>query len=430
MIGFSHRNLDNREFLLVFVGLALLLRLLLMPFFAHVDLFSEYRRIVFAIENGHLLDNSHRLAVYYIEMLFAWIATWFIPITDGLFALPDPTQSTAGTTDYGFFLTDPYVYRYLFFFKLPYLIFDLATAALIWRFVDDVRLRRLALLIWLFNPLTLFSTYIFGRFEVISLFFLCLTALNLKHHRYLLGALSFAVALWCREINLLFAPFFLLSVIDIKEHWFKNGIIIGLASLIIIAFVVLPAHIITAFGGNTQLFLDPETARSTDALNKLLSLGYHWFYPIIIGIMALLFYAWEMLDRPHAERFVISCALVLFVYFAFNVHSVHYAAWLMLFPILSIQYGARVIMPCIALWFAWLVLWLLKTDAGVFTLFLAAPLHTDFIGTGVFPNFFNAHIASGQFDLYQAIQMMRAVFASVLGYFAYRLIKRSRVSGE
>ena len=223
-------RLNNRQFLALAIGLAVLVRLLAMPFFAHVDLFSECRRVFYAIENGYFLENSHRVVVYYIELGFAAFSGLFINVTDGLFHLEDPKQSTASLVDYGFFLNDPNLYRHLFFFKLPYLIFDLATAAVIWKFVDNKNLRRLALLIWLFNPITFFATYIFGRFEVIGLFFLALTALQLKNRNFLLACLCFVLALHSREINLMFAPFLLLSMIDHKDHWLRSAI--ALLSLI------------------------------------------------------------------------------------------------------------------------------------------------------------------------------------------------------
>lgn len=417
-------KLDNRQFLYGCLGIALVVRLCIMPFFAHVDLFSEYRRVLFALEHGHLLDNSHRILVYYIEIAFAWLSTWFIPVEAALFHLPDPTQSTASLNDYRYFLNDPYVYRYLFFFKLPYLLFDLATALLIWRFIDNPTGKRIALLLWLFNPLTIFATYIFGRFEVISLFFLCLTAYQLKQHKVLLAALTFGVSLWCREINLLFLPILLIAVIDPKDSVLRNALIIGICLAIILSLMLLPDTLLPALGGNLQLFLDPATARSTESLNKLLSLGYHWFYPVVIGLLAVVIYTWESLHLEHAERFVVGSGLMLLVYFAFNVHSIQYAAWLMIFPVLAISYNSKVVIPFVGLWLAWLVLWLLKTDGGVFTLFLAAPLSIDFMSMGQFPRYFNQHIATPELTLGQAIAIMRSVFATVLAFLAYRLIVR------
>lgn len=419
------KSLNNRQFFILALGSAVVLRLCLMPFFTHTDLFSEARRIFYVIEHGYLFDQGHRLVVYYIEMLFTAFSMLFIDVSDGLFQLTDPTQSTSDTVDYGFFLQDPNIYKHLFFFKLPYLLFDVATAVVIWRFIDDPKYKKLALLIWLFNPITLFATYIFGRFEVISLFFLAMTALQLKYHRVFLASFMFALSLHCREINLLFAPFFLLAVIDFKDHPFKNLSCLVLCTAIIGVTFIAPAWLIKISGGDLMLFVDPNATAGSDAFEKMLSLGYYWFYPIIIALSALAIYAWEIGDRPHHERFVITAALAICIYFGFNVHSVHYTAWFVLFPVMALQFNKNLVVPFLALFGVWLIMWLLKTDYGVFTLSLAAPLSTELIDTGHFPTFFQRHIATETFTLYQAIQIVRSLFLVVMGFFAYRLLKNN-----
>lgn len=422
------KPLNNRQFLVLALGLAVILRLLLMPFFAHVDLFSEYRRVIYVLENGLYLDNAHRPLVFYIEMFFVWLSKLFINFSDQLFQLTDPKQSVSGLLDYGFFLNDPNIFRHLFFFKLPYLLFDIATALVIWRFIDKPEHKKIALLIWLFNPITLFATYIFGRFEVISLFFLAATALQLKQDHLIKATLLFGLALLCREINLLFTPFFLIALIDFKDPAFKNALLILVSSVIIATIYLMPAWLMTKLGGDVMLFIGPETSKDTEAFSKLLSLGYYWFYPVIIGLACLVIYAWEIVSRPHAERYVLCCAVALFIYFGFNVHSVHYAAWLVIFPVLSLQYGKHVVLPFVVLSGAWVVLWLLKTDTGVFTLFLAAPLSSDFIGMGHFPSFFQQHLASPNLSLHQVIQIMRALFFVVMVFFTYRLLTNRATS--
>jgi hypothetical protein len=232
-----------------------------------------------------------------------------------------------------------------------------------------------------------------------------------------------AIALICREINLLYAPFLFIALIDFKDHWFRNVITLSCCAAIVVAISLLPNYLINLSGGNTQLFIDTSATQPNHSLNALLSLGYYWFYPIVICLAVLAIYQWEIGTRAKAERFVLSASVVLFIYFGFNVHSVHYAAWLVLFPILSMQYGKNVVLPFMALFGVWLVLWLLKTDNGVFTLFLAAPLSTDFIGMGHFPTFFRQHIATDTFTLHQAIQLMCSIFLIVMGFFAYRVLR-------
>ena len=416
------KQLNNRQFFIATLGVAVMLRLLLMPFFSHVDLFSEYRRVFYVLQNDLYLENSYRYVTFSIELIFAAFSQLFINISDGIFHLENPANSTASLTDYHFFLADTNVFRHLFFFKLPYLIFDIATALVIWRFVDKPEYKRLALLLWLFNPVTLFATYIFGRFEVFGLFFLALTALQLKQDRLLFASLAFGLALLCREINLLFVPFLLLSQIDFKDHWLRNGLVLSTSAIIIFVVYSLPDWTLTALGGETGLFFEPNSAEKTNPINKLLSLGYFFIYPIVICLAVLAIYTWEIGKRPHAERFVIASAITLFIYFAFNSHSVHYSAWLVLFPVLSIQYGRRVVLPFLLFFGAWIVLWLLKTDLGVFTLFLAAPLSSEFINIGHFPSFFEQHLASDDLTLHQTIKIVKSLFVVVMGFFAYRLV--------
>ena len=419
------RTLNQRQFFIAAMGVAILIKLLLMPFFAHVDLYSEARRVFYVIENDHLFDNSHRFVVFYIEVFFASLSHLFIDVTEGLFHIEDPTQSVSGIVDYGYFLNDPNIYRHLFFFKLPYLLFDIATAIVVWKFIDKPAYRRIALLIWLFNPLTLYSTYIFGRFEVISLFFLSMSALQLKYDRVFLATIFFAITLHCREINLLYMPFFLLAVIDYKDHWFRNIIVTTSCAAIIVMIYLLPDFMINLSGGNTLLFVDPNAGVQDAPLNKLLSLGYHWFYPVIICLAVLAIYQWEIGYKAKAERFVVCASIVLFIYFGFNVHSIHYASWLVLLPILSMQFKRKVLLPFIALSVAWIALWLLKTDTGVFTLFLAAPLTTDFIGLGHFPTFYQQIVHGSPLTLHQSIQIMRSLFFVVMCFFTYRLLTQT-----
>ncbi len=418
-------RLNNKDYLILVLGCAVVLRLLLMPFFSHVDLYSEYRRVFYVLENELFFENSYRFVTFWLELIGAAFSTLFIDVSDGLFHLEDHTKSTANLTDYGFFLNDPNIFRHLFFFKLPYLIFDIATAVVIWKFIDNPVYKRLAILIWLFNPVTIFATYIFGRFEVFGLFFLALTALQLKNHRLLLACVCFALSLHCREINLLFFPYLLIALIDFKDHWLRTACVLLLSTLIVLGVYFLPDWVLSKLNsGPPLLFVDPTAQHDSEIVNKLFSLGYYWFYPIIICFAGLAYYCWEQKAVSHAERFVVTCACVLFVFFAFNSHSVHYSSWLVIFPILSMAYGRKVLFPFVAFSFVWVCLWLLKTDAGVFTLFLAAPLNPDFIGLGHFPTLFAQYIASEHLTLNRAIEVVRSLFFVTMAFFAFRVLKR------
>ena len=207
------QNTKLKRYFIVAITLGLLLRLGLMPFFSHVDLFSEYRRVFFALQTESYFPGAHRFVVFYIEMFFAWLIPPFIHDAESIFYLPAPTNSTASLSDYFFFVADPHVFRHLFLLKVPYLLFDLATALVVWRYLDRFEHKKIGLLIWLFNPITLYAIYIFGRFESIGIFFLAMTAQSVQRERFITASIYFGVALHCREINILLAPFFLLSIV-------------------------------------------------------------------------------------------------------------------------------------------------------------------------------------------------------------------------
>lgn len=414
------QRLETRQFIYLAIGCAVILRLLLMPFFAHVDLFSEYRRVHYVIDNGLYLAHTTRIFTFYVEVLFSYLSHPFAPSSNISFYLPDPSNSTASVPDYFLFLQDPNVFRYLFLFKLPYLCFDLGIAAVLWRFIDDIKIRRVALLLWLFNPITIYATYIFGRFEVIGIFFIALTALQLKNGRIFLGATCFAFALLSREIYLLLTPFFLIACLDFKDHWLKNLLVLLTLTIIVAGLYQAPITLIQTFG-NADPFFNPDADHNP--FNKLFSLEIHWFYPVVFGLGACAVYAWEIAkSHSHDERFVIVCALALFVYFAINDHSIHYSAWLVVFPLLALHYGKKLFFPFLIFCGCWFILSLFKTDNGVFTLFLAAPLSMEFAYTGVFPVWLMQNVESGGVVITRGIESLRTLYALTMAYFAYKMV--------
>ncbi len=64
---------DRRLLILVCVGI--LIRILIMPFFSHVDLFSEFRRVVYSLNNDIFFPHQNRLVTFYIEYAFMELTT-------------------------------------------------------------------------------------------------------------------------------------------------------------------------------------------------------------------------------------------------------------------------------------------------------------------------------------------------------------------
>lgn len=94
---------------------------------------------------------------------------------------------------------------HLLFLKLPYLIFDLLTGFVLYKLFNQKEKSRLAFILWLFNPLNLYSTYLMGQFDVIPTFFTILSIYFIAKNKLNLAAiaLGFGIAFKLYPIFLL-----------------------------------------------------------------------------------------------------------------------------------------------------------------------------------------------------------------------------------
>ena len=97
---------------LFWLFLGLLVRFLLMPLFAHGDIIAVHRRVEQIACQGRSLLDFGILSVHGLELIFAKISSFFVPCS----MLSGIQES---------FYNAPFLNRMLFFFKLPYLLFEL-----------------------------------------------------------------------------------------------------------------------------------------------------------------------------------------------------------------------------------------------------------------------------------------------------------------
>ncbi len=74
--------------------------------------------------------------------------------------------------------------------KLPYMIFDFLTAFLIYKIFPSRKDALFALSLWLFNPVSLYATYMMGQFDIIPTFFTILSFYYVSKNRLSLAALA------------------------------------------------------------------------------------------------------------------------------------------------------------------------------------------------------------------------------------------------
>jgi len=91
---------------------------------------------------------------------------------------------------------------------VPYLLCDFAIALVLLRLFADRPGKGLkAAAMWLLNPVTIFTFYVFGRHDAIAILFIALGLLALARSEILRSALSIGIALWSRYYPVLLLPF-------------------------------------------------------------------------------------------------------------------------------------------------------------------------------------------------------------------------------
>lgn len=171
---------------------AILLRLLLMPFFGHTDIFNTYRRASRVAFEGVPLYALNEQLIHGIEA--AWLvlislvtgSQFFSPLAESILQIQQ-------------------VNALLFLFKMPYLIGEIVLWYLLFRYL--IKPERLVFLFVLFNPIMIFTSYIFGRYDTIVCASIALFLVLVKRNAKLLPLTgSVALMILLRPSMLLLLP--------------------------------------------------------------------------------------------------------------------------------------------------------------------------------------------------------------------------------
>ena len=247
------KNSISQDTFFRLIIVAIILRIAIMPFFGHVDLLSEARRIFFWDQSGIYFDDISRNATSLFQLLFFKVFSIFIENKELMFAHADMTNSTAQPIEYFEFVSQPDIFRTLFIIKLPFLVADLVTAWALYIYCERSAGARRSVLFWLFNPITLYAFYIYGRFEAIPIMFCILGLLALKRDKLLLASVLFGLSINAREMYIFLGPLFVAIVLSPSAGHFKWWV--RLVAIAIIGFAVaVSVQLISLSGGSVDAF--------------------------------------------------------------------------------------------------------------------------------------------------------------------------------
>ena len=387
----------------------LFVRLLLMPFTVHHDLLCTARRVSLWLYKGVFL-LPYWAEVTYAAMIIPFKNS-FESLSYILFLDASNYSVIPGDVSYTTFLQSDQVFLNLFLLKLPYLIFDLFLLLIVARHYKN---NIYSIVFWALNPFLLYAVYMWGRYEVIPVFFAVLSIFmaeksTLARQRYL-SALCMGLAIGYRLSFLFYLPFLIIYLYKSRKE------IIGLLVTAALPHLVFTSIVSLLQGGHSV----------EKYLNILFSAGVgEGFYDInlflfVFIITILLSLKDKQNNTLSFRRFISYLSVSILSYFSFSYFYPQYISWIT--PIAILLVGAdRIFLP---LFLALFVPFFLLVDAS-FGCYTSVCLLTEAIN----PNFaqsFNT-IKNQMNELLidpTLITVLHTVFFSVLFTISYFVKKR------
>jgi Gpi18-like mannosyltransferase len=418
--GPQSRWLTNENFYRLVLA-AIILRVLLMPFFGHVDVLSEARRIFFWDQQGIYFDDISRNATSLFQLIFFKVFSVFIESKEMLFAHDDMLHSTSTPGEYFEFVSNPTIFRTLFVIKLPFLAADLVTAWALYKYCGRTPEARRATLFWLFNPITLFAFYIFGRFESIPVMFCMLSLLAIQRQHFVLAALMLGMSINSREIFIFFGPLFIALMCSPSSRQISMKVRFAACAIVMVAIAV-SVQLISLTGSELDAFGRQVSSIASegrvDYLFKFI-VGSYLVFPMMYFVILL--YAWNS-SATLIEKTLLLYSYTLLCFFCFSSHTAHYTSWMVVFPCVYLSYQSELMKPMLMLCATWFLYNLSITDLGVFTTWLASPWSISLSGLPNFPMLYKALGFTNSLDLLTFQRICRTLYTASLFYIGLQML--------
>ncbi|HJX39537.1 MAG TPA: hypothetical protein VJ714_13135 [Anaerolineae bacterium] len=317
-----HLHLEDNSFkraVIVILALGVLVRIVLMPIAFHPDLFWVTYHAQNLALHGEITKD---LAVQPIPLLLYSATIWvFQPVLSPPEVIwPDEWRPLDESDYQGAFdlalqiAQAPRIHLTLFLLKLPHLAFDLASAFLLLALLKrQFRGAIVALAFWMFNPIGLYISYLYGRYDVVAGFFVLLSLYMFQRVRPFSSLAALALAFLSRVTDALLAPFFLIGAFGQlkKQRRLPIGIaVFSAAALLTILSGALPQIISVLDRAHGQFLLAA----------KLRIILYDELVIFVIGYAILLFSGLEkdLSSYRVLRKYSLMVFLILFSFAFFN----------------------------------------------------------------------------------------------------------------
>lgn len=291
----------------------------------------------------------------------------------------------------------------LFWFKLPYLFIDLATAFLFTGLFDKERNKKLAFLLWMFNPVTLYATFMMGQFDIIPVALTILSTYFYKKEKYEFASLSLGFGAAYKMYPILLLP----AIVLLSKSKLIDRVKLFIIGLVPFAISIAPFLGSPAF--RQMVLFSPKSSKMLFMSWKLTAA--EGLYPFIL---ILIFIYW----------------LVYFTKVKLNVNTIFLTILLLIFSVSHYH-------PQWFLWVSPFLIWAYlkdKTNWILVSTIFACWLFIMFtfepsLNLGLFhiidPSLKEVsgltEILSARTDITQLNSLVRSIFAGTSAYLVYKL---------
>lgn len=217
---------------------------------------------------------------------------------------------------------------HLLLLKLPYLIPELLVSYFLYKLFDSKKDKMLALTLWLFNPITLYATYIMAQYDVIAVLFTVIALLFIKDKKIFWAALFLGIGAAFKIY-----PLLLLPALVVIPNKFADKLKILALGVIPYILVVLPY--LSSQGYRSSALMAGQTLKSFFAQIPISGGESIILYPFLLIFLYIVFY-YQKADLQNIwKRFLI----ILLTFFVFTHYHPQWFVWITPFFIIDLVYS-------------------------------------------------------------------------------------------
>lgn len=290
-------------------------------------------------------------------------------------------------------LSDQRLYWHLFLTKLPLLFFDFGTLFFLTKLFDEENERKKIALLWVFNPLTLYTTYMIGQFDIIPVFFCVFSLYLTRKKNFFLGALVLGIGGAFKMFPLFFLPFLVLNF----PGSFVNKIKLALVGILPFVLTILP--FLKSIYFRQYVLFSNQSEKMLFA--KISVSGAEYLSLFVVFYIILLFLS--LTKKTDLWKWFFS---VMLLFFSVTHYHPQWFLWLTPFLFIFItKFRNYLLAPMILLvcWFIIMILFEPSLSIGLF-----APISNSLVNSTPLTD-----ILAKYYDVFQLKSIVRSIFFGI-----------------